>query len=190
MHVRTMTILGRTAMLAAVVTLILLALPRGPSAESRHVEVSAFDFALEDVNPASPTRGQTLRLSDLYREGGLIVNFLASWCGPCRVELPLMQALHNAGPVPVLCVAADEYGGPRDVLPLVRASGLTMPVLFAPESDAKTLARHYDYTFLPATYLIDSRGVVKLVVEGIVDEDTLREEIAAHLGDDGTARLQ
>ena len=170
----------RAAMLGAIVVLLLVSL-QGVSSEARHVDAPAFDFELRDINPASPTHGDTVRLSDLYRRGGLLVNFIASWCGPCRVELPLMQALHAAGEVAVLCVAADEVGGVEDVLPLVRASRLTMPVLFAPEREAKELARHYDYTFLPATYLIDGEGSVTTVFEGIVDEQVLREELAKHL---------
>jgi len=171
---------GRLVMLGAVVLLLLASL-QGATSEGRHVGSPAFDFELRDINPASPSHGKIVRLSELYRKSGLVVNFIASWCGPCRVELPLLQTLHAAGDVPVLCVAADEVGGPEEVLPLVRLSGLTMPVLFAPEPMAKTLARHYDYAFLPATYLIDGSGSVQTVFEGIVDERSLREELAKHL---------
>lgn len=167
-------------MLGGIVALLVISV-QSVSSERRHVHSPAFDFELRDINPASPTHGDTVRLSDLYRHGGLLVNFIASWCGPCGVELPLMQALHAAGEVLVVCVAADEVGGAEDVLPLVRRSGVTMPVLFASEEEARTLALHYDYTFLPATYLIDASGLVRTVFEGIVDEHSLREELAKHL---------
>ena len=53
----------------------------------------ARDFVYEDVNPNSPTHGQSLSLSKLYSERGVVLNFIASWGGYCWKELPELQEL-------------------------------------------------------------------------------------------------
>jgi len=128
--------------------------------------VSAHDFAFEDINPASPTHGQTLALSDLYGERGLVLQFVASWCKPCRDELPEIQELHESDRASIVLVAADEYGYTEGVLIVAERTGLTAPILFVPKERAAEMERDYDHEILPATYLIDREGKIREVHEG------------------------
>ncbi len=161
---------------------VALLLVPGPRAGDLQTPVlAAHDFELRDVNPQSRTHGKTVRLSSLYPERGLVLNFMASWCGPCREELPMLQGVHKSRGVPVICMAADEYGGPEGLLPVIEASGITMPVLFAPDGTAQKLAEHYTYQILPATYLIDRRGKIRSVHQGMMQKQDLVAAIEREL---------
>ena len=142
---------------------------------------AAVDLELPDINPASPTYGKDVRLSGLWKERGLVVNFMASWCGPCRMELPALQAIHASGDASIAIVAADEGVGTEDLLTLVRASGLTMPVLYAGGSRAEDVARAYTYESIPATYLIDAEGRIQQLLTGARPEEAFRQAISASL---------
>lgn len=142
---------------------------------------AAADLELPDVNPASPTYGKPVRLSTLWQEKGVVVNFMASWCMPCRVELPALQAIHASGDAAVVCVAADEGEGTEDLMALVRASGLTMPVLYADAARAADVARDYTYDVLPSTYLIGPDGTIRHVISGAQPEEAFRQAITSSL---------
>ena len=64
--------------------------------------LAALDFTYEDINPNSPTHGERLALSDLYADGGVVLSFLASWCGFCWKELPELQKLQSSIPTPTV----------------------------------------------------------------------------------------
>lgn len=139
----------------------------------------ATDFTFKDINPASATYGQEITLSDAYAEGGVLVNFLASWCGFCWTELPVLQELVDAGEVNVLGMAADEYGaGPDLVMSMVARKELTLPILWVDIEEARELEKRYAYQTLPATYFIRTDGTIAKLLEGAVTPERLYEEIA------------
>jgi thiol-disulfide isomerase/thioredoxin len=142
---------------------------------------AAHDFVLEDINPASATHGRKLALSELYAERGLILQFVASWCQPCREELPDLQALHAAGR-PVVLVAADEYGFTEGILIVAERSGLTTPLLFAGTDRTAEIEAHYAHEILPATYLIDRAGTIVEVHEGAWSREQLLAAVERRLG--------
>ena len=146
------------------------------------VERAAHDFVFRDVNPASATHGQQLRLSELYERRGVVLNFLASWCTYCWEELPHLQELQASSQANIVGIAADEYGAPLSVvLGLVERAGLTIPILFVPQDEAAKLERHYDHEMLPATYVIDPRGRILHQFQGAKRPEELREEILGAL---------
>ena len=59
---------------------------------------------------------------------------------------------------------------------------VTLPILFVPEEQVEEMERHYSYDVLPATYLIDPAGTVRLVHQGTMPKDRLAEEIESKLG--------
>ena len=142
----------------------------------------ARDFALDDINPRSETFGKTLELRELYGEQGLVLQFVASWCGPCRDELPDLQRLHEQGVTPIVLVAADEYGFPQSILIVAERTGITAPILFVPPNVAEKLAQFYDYEILPATYLIDREGTIREMHEGARSNGRLLAAIERELG--------
>jgi peroxiredoxin len=110
------------------------------------------DFMLQDIN------GKSWRLSD-FRGKVVLVNFWASWCGPCRQELPAMQALHMAmsnEPFQMLSVSYND--DPRVANQLAQQVGVTFPVLADPQKQAATA---YALTGVPETYIVDPQGILR-----------------------------
>jgi len=137
---------------------------------------AAMNLAYEDINPRSATHGQEVALSDLWSERGIVLSFVASWCGYCRKELPDLQALHAAGAARVVGVVADEgdeTGKALQMRQLIDEAELTMPMLYVPSSELKRVESFYDYSILPATYLIDRGGAVRKVFEGQASRSAL-----------------
>jgi len=113
---------------------------------------AAADFTLPDLS------GKSHRLSD-FRGKVVFLNLWATWCPPCRMEMPSMEALYQKfreRDFVMLAVAEDE-GGAAAVGPFVRELGLTFPVLLDPDA---TLAPRYGATGYPETFIIDRNGQV------------------------------
>ena len=121
------------------------------------VNKPAPDFALRSM------KGSPVRLSEHLGEV-VIINFWATWCGPCRQEMPLLDALYGkykqAGLV-LLSVNIDEKVEPA--IEMAQTLRVSYPVLF----DArKEVSRAFDVGAMPVTVLVDRAGVVRYVSEG------------------------
>lgn len=125
--------------------------------------------------------GNTIRLED-FRGKVVFLNFWATWCIPCRLEMPAMERLYREfkgrGFV-VLAVNVQE--GPRAVRAFVRELKLTFPVVLDPKGEA---AIAYAVRGLPATYLIDRNQIIVGRAIGAREWDSKdgREYIRALLG--------
>jgi peroxiredoxin len=107
--------------------------------------------------------GQNIRLKELRGEV-VLVNFWATWCGPCRQELPQLdrlQARHRQVGLRLLAVNVDD--DPRKAEAMHRQLGLKLTVLFDKD---KRVAERYDVDSMPATLLIDRDGRVRYVHRG------------------------
>lgn len=133
------------------------------------------DFTLETLD------GKTVTLSDL-RGQAVIVNLWASWCGPCRLEMPAFKKVHEEykeqGLV-ILAVNSTSQDTPSAVENFVAEYQLPFTILM----DYKgTAARLYQVSALPTTFFIGRDGVIaKVVVGGPLAESTLRAEIESLL---------
>ena len=121
------------------------------------VNKPAPDFALRSM------QGPSMRLSEHLGEV-VVINFWATWCGPCRQEMPLLDALYGkykqAGLV-LLSVNIDEKVEPA--IEMAQTLKVSYPVLF----DArKEVSRAFDVGAMPVTVLVDRAGVVRYVSEG------------------------
>lgn len=117
------------------------------------------DFTLEDLSGASVT------LSD-YRGQVVIVNLWASWCGPCRAEMPEIQKVYSANRergLVVLAVNSTVQDNEADARAFVQELGLTFPVLLDREG---AVSRRYLLRALPSTFFIDRTGVIRAVIVG------------------------
>jgi peroxiredoxin len=124
-----------------------------PSVETKPQDkrsVIAPDFALPSL------AGSTVRLSD-HHGRVILLNFWATWCPPCRAEMPSMgklyQAYRDRGLV-ILAVSTDRTG--RSVVEsFVRERGVTFPILLDPEGESFA---EYGGRGLPTSFLVDRRG--------------------------------
>ena len=138
---------------------VLLALTLTASAASptKLISQRAPDFVLRSID------GENVRLSEHLGEV-VLVNFWASWCGPCRQEMPKLDELnakyHRAG---LLLVGVNVDEEAPKALEMAQAMKVGYPLLMDPHKD---IVRAYQVTSLPATIIIDREGVVRYVNEG------------------------
>jgi peroxiredoxin len=129
------------------------------------------DLVLQDI------AGKTVSLAS-YRGKPVLINFWATWCDTCRVEMPDLQSLHQRldgkGPV-ILGVSMDE--NLSAVPPFVKEHKITFPILY---SDRKASAA-YAVRGLPAAYLIDPEGRIARRWIGAVDARAVENDILALL---------
>jgi peroxiredoxin len=118
----------------------------------------AKDFVLPTL------RGNSIKLSD-YRGKAVFLNIWATWCPPCREEMPSMEALYKrlkGREFEMLAVSIDRNG--KEVVgPFVAKYALTFPVLLDP--DRKTY-RLYGLTGIPETFIIGKNGFILLKIIG------------------------
>jgi peroxiredoxin len=126
------------------------------------------DFSLDDLS------GERIRLAD-QRGKVVLVNFWATWCGPCRLEMPAFQARAErfASQLAVLAVNFDETAG--QVQDFVDEFGLTFPVLLDPGAKVQDLYRVRGY---PTTYVVDAEGIVQFVHIGLMTEEQMDRYLA------------
>ncbi len=101
--------------------------------------------------------GKTMTLSD-YRGKIVFLNIWATWCPPCREEMPSMQRLHEHfidNDFAMLTISIDEKTA--DIEPFMKELGLTFPVAIDPK---QVVVSQYGITGVPETYLIDKNGIV------------------------------
>jgi peroxiredoxin len=112
------------------------------------------DFSLPNLDE------KTVKLSD-YRGKVVFLNFWATWCKPCREEMPSMEVLYKnfeRDGLVILAVSIDRVTTKKDIPPFVKGLGLTFPVLI--DSWGQTDKR-YKLMGVPETYIIDQEGILR-----------------------------
>ena len=124
------------------------------------------DLALPDSN------GRLHHLAD-YRGRPLVLNFWATWCEPCRREIPLLQALQQerGGTVQIVGVAVDFQA---DVLKYAQARGMTYPLLMGEKAGLAAVNALGMDTAFPFTVFADGRGNIIAVKRGELHADEAR----------------
>lgn len=133
--------------------------------------------------------GETVRLSD-YRGRVVLVNVWATWCDPCRQEMPSMQRLYEAldgTDFEILAVSIDAQAGQEDAFgrpggdlqAFADQMGLTFPILHDP---AGTIERTYQTTGVPETFLVGRDGLIYKKVAGGTEWDApVNQELVRRL---------
>jgi peroxiredoxin len=110
--------------------------------------------------------GTTVSLNQ-FRGKKVILNFWASWCTPCKIELPHLQEIwekyKNSSDVTVLTVAGSE-SVESDIRSYISSKGYTFPVCL---DETESTFNGYDLTSIPKTFFIDKNGVIKKVQLGM-----------------------
>jgi peroxiredoxin len=115
---------------------------------------SAPDFALKSSS------GENLRLSE-FRGDVVMVNFWATWCGPCRQEMPLLDELYSRyGRVGFSLLGVNIDDNSSKAMDMVSELGVSFPVLF---DSRKEVSKLYEVGAMPVTVLIDREGTVRYV---------------------------
>ena len=133
--------------------------------------MQAPDFTVYDA------AGNEVKLSDYFGKP-IVVNFWASWCGPCKMEMPDFQEKYQALGGEVTFLMVNMTDGDRETVEIasdfITEAGYTFPVLFDTASSA---AMAYGVYSLPSTYFIDANGYAVARATGAIDGDTLQQGI-------------
>lgn len=146
-----------TYTITALIAACLLAFSTASFAKTVALSGPAPDFAL----PAG--KKKPLKLSD-FKGDVVMINFWASWCGPCREEMPLIEDLHQK----YKKLGFTVYGvnvdtNPQDAQPLLKSSKVTFPVGYDMKNKVSEL---YKIDSMPSTVMVDRKGNMRFLHRG------------------------
>ncbi len=138
------------------------------------------DFALQTID------GKTLHLSD-FRGKAVVVNFWATWCQPCKIEMPWfveLQRQYGPAGLQILGISADEDTSADELDKFTRDLGVNYPVLLGKEEVEQAYG---GIQFLPVTVYVDRQGNVVDKVFGLKGRAEIEDDIKKALGPTPTA---
>ncbi len=130
------------------------------------------DFALKSHS------GENLRLSE-FRGEVVMINFWASWCGPCRQEMPLLDELYSQyQPLGFTILGVNVEEDSTKARKLLRDIPVSFPILFDNKSEVSKL---YDVIAMPSTVLVDRDGNVRYLHQGYKPgyEESYQQQVRA-----------
>ena len=146
--------------------------------ENKDEKIMSIDFTLYDQN------GKEHKLSD-YKGKTVFLNFWATWCPPCKAEMPYIEQLYkeynkNNKDVVILGVASpnlDREGSKEDIIEFLQQEKYTFPVVMDNNGE---LAYQYGISAYPTTFIIDKEGYITQYVPGAMDKQTMKYLIENH----------
>ena len=136
------------------------------------VNYPAPELSLQNIN------GTTESLTD-YRDSVLLVNNWATWCPPCKAEMPTLVAYYKDHAQQGFMIIAIENGEPKnEVQQFVDILKMPFPVWLDPNGDSGMAFKNHN---LPNSYVIDRTGTVRLMWTGEITRDALEQYVTALL---------
>ena len=129
------------------------------------------------------TDGKEVSLADL-KGHPVVVNFWATWCGPCKLEMPWFQEFstkYKPQGLIVLGLSQDDGASRDDVASAAKKIGVSYPVLM-PDTDEKVAKAYGGVDYLPETFYVDKQGKVASVTAGAPTKDQMEAEIRQIVG--------
>ena len=127
------------------------------SVSAGDVSGPAPDFALE-------SRGGGMMSLEQHRGNVVMINFWATWCGPCRQEMPHLEALHQRyESLGFTLLGVNVEDDPEGAAEWLEETPVSFPILFDPENEVSEL---YDVVAMPTTVLVDRQGNKRYIHHG------------------------
>ncbi len=164
---------------------IFLSADRSGASTAGRIPAPQKGFLAPDFTLADP-KGKTYRLASL-RGKPVLLNLWATWCPPCRAEMPAIQQYYQQyGPqgLVVLGVNATAQDYPLNIVPFVQEYNLTFPILL---DETGQVSRAYGLRSLPSSYFINRDGSIAEIViggpmSGAILETYIKEILASKAG--------
>jgi thiol-disulfide isomerase/thioredoxin len=143
--------------------------------------VSLPAFALTKSAPApqfslAARGGKTVSLAQ-FKGQVVMINFWATWCGPCRQEMPLLESIHKKyGKMGFTMIGVNVEPDPKAAEGWLKATPVSFPILFDTKSE---VSKMYDVAGMPSTVIVDRKGNVRVIHHGYKpgDENTYQDSI-------------
>lgn len=144
----------------------------GPTAltTAPYVGHLAPDFTLQTID------GRTVTLQDYTADGGkpVVLNFWATWCPPCRVEMPYFENVNSLYDGKIAILGLNQAESAATIEAYAHKNGLTYPLLVDGDMKVNNL---YGVLNLPTTIFIDKNGIVREVLIGTINQGVLVDRI-------------
>ncbi len=135
----------------------LFAMALGGGAQAAALKGQAPNFTLK------ATSGKNLKLSEMAGNV-VLINFWASWCGPCREEMPLLNDLHNKyEPLGFTVLGVNVEEDPKNATGFLKNFPVDFPVVL---DNQNTVSQQYNVVAMPTTVLVDRDGNVRYLHKG------------------------
>lgn len=142
-----------------------------PAGNDNQAKTMSSDFTVQDID------GNSVKLSDFYGKP-IVLNFWASWCPPCKSEMPEFNQAYNdlGGEIQFLMI--NQTDGERETIETgseyVKSQGFTFPVYYDTKLEAGVT---YNVTAIPTTFFIDKEGYIISQVKGSMSKEALMDNI-------------
>ena len=142
-----------------------------PSGNGNQDKTMSFDFTVQDIE------GNNVKLSDFYGKP-VVLNFWASWCPPCKNEMPEFNQANNELNGEIQFLMINQTDGDRETIETgseyVKSQGFTFPVYYDTKLEAAFV---YNVTAIPTTFFIDKDGYIISQVKGAMSKEILMSNI-------------
>lgn len=179
----------------ALIAIVLTSFVRSKMAEGEKIDTSSTQVSAEvnnkiksgiEVNQMAPDfslktlDGKEAKLSD-YRGQKVILNFWATWCPPCKAEIPHMEKYYknHAKKDHVEILAVNLTKSDKDenyIKDFIKSYDMTYPVLLDTEGEQQ---KQYEIVTIPTTFIIDTKGVIQKKIVGPMDQNMMIKTIAS-----------